>query len=66
MILFVIIGAIILRYLYEQVTLPPDVQKIVDDVVREQKMSRPNMFVYEEPELDLMCNGIIDYDEAFR
>lgn len=69
MILFVIIGAIFLRYLYTQVTLPPDVQAIVDQVVREQRQNRPNMFVYEdtpEPDMDLLCNKVIDWDEAFK
>ena len=69
MILFVIIGAIFLRYLYTQVTPPPDVQAIVDQVVREQRQNRPNMFVYEdapEPDMDLLCNKVIDWDEASK
>lgn len=71
MILFVIIGIIFLRYIYAQVVVPPDVQKIWDEAVKDYERSQrhPNMLVYDdavEPDLDLMYNKVIDFDEAFK
>lgn len=71
MILFVIIGIIFLRYLYTQVVVPPDVQRVWDEAVRDyqREQRHPNMLVYEdaqEPDLDLMYNKVINLDEAFK
>ena len=56
MILFVIIGAIILIKLYNDLVLPPDVQALIDKVEREQRKKSAS----DEHDFDLIENDIID------
>ena len=71
MMFFVLIG-IILRYMYDQVVVPPDVKEVWDRAVKEyeqEKRQNNNRFVYEdavEPDLDLLYNKVIDFEEAFK
>lgn len=71
MMFFVLIGIIFIRYMYSQVVVPPEVKEIWDRAVEEYKQEQrhPNMFVYKdapEPDLDLICNNVIDFEEAFK
>lgn len=71
MMFFVLIGIIFIRYMYSQVVVSPEVKEIWDRAVEEYKKEQrhPTMFVYkdaEEPDLDLICNKVIDFDEAFK
>lgn len=68
---FVLIGIILLRYMYDQVVVPPDVKEVWDRVVEEYKKEQrhSNTMVYEdavEPDLDLLYNNVIDFEEAFK
>ena len=68
MILFVIIGIVLLRYIYSQIALPSEVQRTVDHLLREY-VQTPKQFICEkaqEPDLDLLYNNVIDFDEAFK
>ena len=67
MILFVIIGIIFLRYIYDQVVVPPEIQKIWNEAIKEYEQTQK--FAREEgvePDLDLMYNRVVDFDEAFK
>lgn len=71
MMFFVLIGIIFIRYMYSQVVVSPEVKEIWDRAVKEyqQEQRHPNMFVYkdaEEPDLDLICNKVIDFEGAFK
>lgn len=71
MMFFVLIGIIFIRYMYSQVVVSPEVKEIWDRAVEEYKREQrhPNMFVYNdatEPDLDLIYNNVIDFEEAFR
>lgn len=72
MIFFVLIGIILLRYMYDQVVVPPDVKRVWDQAIKEyeqEKRQNNNRFVYEdavEPDLDLLYNKVIDFEEAFK
>ena len=71
MMFFVLIGIIFIRYIYSQVVVSPEVKEIWDRAVEEYKQEQrhPNMFVYKdatEPDLDLICNNVIDFEEAFK
>lgn len=71
MMFFVLIGIIFIRYMYSQVVVSPEVKEIWDRAVEEYKKEQrhPNMFVYNdatEPDLDLICNNVIDFEGAFK
>ena len=64
MILFVIIGIILLRYIYVQVVVSPEVKIQWDRAVKEyeqtQRHSKKQVSVTKESDLDLIYNDIID------
>lgn len=70
MILLVIIGYFVLKYVYDNTVIPMEYRLEWDKIVREyeKEQRNPNRFAYdsEEPDLDLLCNKVIDIDEAFK